>query len=84
MASDDYRLDVYNGGHNCEFCGWENNNLVAEIYFNNKLIWTSNGCYNDFDENTIQEFRCEILQKLDELGIERDLSSNYPLDWSDE
>lgn len=79
---DNYKLDIENIAHNCEFCGY-NTDLRAEIYLDNKMIWRSKAYYEPDDEE-IEKFRQEILTKLKELSIERDLSDSCPYYWSDD
>jgi hypothetical protein len=80
---DNYKLTV-EYGHSCEFCGWDAP-IILEIWKkeNDKLriVYSFD---NFYIEDDINDFREIVQAKLDELGISRDLSSDYIGDWEDE
>lgn len=53
---DNYKLYIENIAHNCEFCGYDNTDFIAELYLDNKRIWKSK-CYYGPNDKEINEFR---------------------------
>ena len=80
---DNYKL-IIEYGHSCEFCGWDAPRILEIWQIEDgkaKIVHIFDYFYIEDDINIFREI---VQHKLKELGINRDLSSDYIGDWEDE